>query len=130
MRETQGRGADIVIETAGRPTTFLQAIDLIRPHGEIWLGTFYTGPFLFDPSTQNPEMPHSNITQKGGISIHCAWLTLPNRTMRRKRAVDLISSGTITADKYVTAVFPLEKIKDAFKLALNPHETIKVLIEP
>jgi threonine dehydrogenase-like Zn-dependent dehydrogenase len=130
MEETRGRGADVVIETAGRPTTFLQAVDLIRPHGEIWLGAFYAGPFLFDPSKQDPERPHSNITQKGGVSIHCAWLTLPNRALRRKRAVDLISAGKITADNYVTAVFPLDKIKEAFKLALNPHETIKVLIEP
>jgi threonine dehydrogenase-like Zn-dependent dehydrogenase len=130
LKETKGAGADIVIETAGRPATFLQAIDLVRPHGEIWLGAFYEGPFMFDPSWQRTEMPHSNLTQKGGISIHCAWLTLPNRVIRRARAVELIQSGKITADKYVTHIFPLDKIREAFECALNPYESIKVIVEP
>lgn len=128
-RETADRGADIVIETGGRPATFMQAIDVVRPHGEIWLGTFYEGAFPFDPSLQRPGMAHSNLTQKGGISIHCAWLTLPNRTQRRARAVELIQSGVITAEKYVTQVFPLEKINEAFKCAINPLESIKVVIQ-
>lgn len=128
--ETRGRGADVVIETAGRPDTFIQSIDLVRPFGDIWLGAFYEGPFMFDPSRQNPAMPHSNLTQKGGISMHCAWLTLPNRTIRRAQAVELIHSGKITAEKYITGIFPLERIDEAFKAALNPQETIKVLVEP
>jgi (R,R)-butanediol dehydrogenase/meso-butanediol dehydrogenase/diacetyl reductase len=128
--ETKGKGADVVIETSGRPAAFIESIDLVRPFGDIWLGAFYEGPFMFDPSRQNPALPHSNLTQKGGISMHCAWLTLPNRTIRRAQAVDLIHSGKITADKYVTGVFPLDEINKAFQTALNPQETIKVLIEP
>jgi len=130
QKETKGRGADVVIETAGRPATFIESIDMVRPFGDIWLGAFYEGPFMFDPSRQNPAMPHSNLTQKGGISIHCAWLTLLNRTIRRAQAVDLIRSGKVTADKYVTGIFPLDEINEAFKTAMNPQETIKVLVEP
>jgi threonine dehydrogenase-like Zn-dependent dehydrogenase len=129
MKETHGQGADVVIETAGQPQTFLQSIDIVRLHGDIWLGTFYDGPFLFDPSQQNSGMPRSNLTQKGGISIHCAWLTLPDRKFRRARALELIQSGIITADKYVTGVFPLDKIREAFEAAMDP-QSIKVIVEP
>ncbi|MBN2058881.1 MAG: alcohol dehydrogenase catalytic domain-containing protein [Deltaproteobacteria bacterium] len=130
MAETSGRGADVVIETAGRETTFLKSIDAVKPHGDIWLGAFYDGPFLFNPSLQRPEKPHSNLTQKGGISMHCAWLTLPNRSIRRAQAVELIQSGEISADKHVTHFFPLDKITEAFEAAINPFDSIKVVVEP
>jgi threonine dehydrogenase-like Zn-dependent dehydrogenase len=130
QEETKGKGADVVIETAGRPETFIESIDLVRPFGDIWLGAFYAGPFMFDPSRQNPAMPHSNLTQKGGISIHCAWLTLPNRTLRRTQAVEIIRSGKITSDKFVSGIFSLNEINKAFQVAANPYETIKVIIEP
>jgi L-iditol 2-dehydrogenase len=130
MKETSGKGADVVIETAGRPATFLQSIDLIKEHGSIWLGSFYDGPFLFDPSLVRPDMPHSNLTQKHGISIHCPWLTFDDRTTRRVQAMELVRSGKITAQKFVSHYYPLEKIKEAFETASNPLESIKVIIEP
>jgi threonine dehydrogenase-like Zn-dependent dehydrogenase len=129
MKETHSLGADVVIETAGRAETFLNAVDVVRPHGDIWLGAFYEGPFMFDPSYQHPERPHSNLTQKGGMSIHCAWLTLPDRTIRRKRAVEIIQNGEITAEKYVTHFFSMDRITEAFEVAMNPQESIKVIVE-
>jgi L-iditol 2-dehydrogenase len=130
MEETSGKGADVVIETAGLPSTFLKAIDVVREHGDIWLGAFYDGAFMFNPSFQNPMRPHSNLTQKGGMSVHCAWFTLGDRIKRRQQAVDIIQSGIITAEKFVTDVFPLEKIREAFEKAKNSYESIKVLVEP
>jgi L-iditol 2-dehydrogenase len=130
MEATSGRGADVVIETAGLPETFLMALDVVREHGDVWLGAFYDGAFMFNPSFQHPKRPHSNLTQKGGMSVHCAWYTLGDRIKRRQQAVEIIQSGLITADKFVTDVFPLEKIKEAFEKAMNPNESIKVLVEP
>jgi L-iditol 2-dehydrogenase len=130
MEETSGKGADIVIEVSGRPASLQQAVDVVRPFGDIWLGTFYTaGPF-FDPSWQHSPMFASNPTQKPGISIHCAWGTLGDWMPRLRQAVEIIQSGKITADKYVTHVFPLDKVREAFETAVNPHEAIKVMVEP
>lgn len=128
--ETHGFGADVVIETAGRAEAFINAVDVVRPHGSIWLGAFYESPFMFDPSYQRPERPHSNLTQKGGMSIHCAWLTLPDRTMRRKRAMEIIQKGEITAEKHVTHFFSMDRITEAFEVAMNPQKSIKVIVEP
>jgi len=71
-----------------------------------------------------------NITQKPGVAIHCAWGTLGPWMPNLKLASEMIMSGKITAEKLVTHVFPLEKIKEAFETALDPHESIKVMIEP
>jgi threonine dehydrogenase-like Zn-dependent dehydrogenase len=85
---------------------------------------------MFDPSLQRLERPHSNITQKHGISIHCPWLTFEDRTTRRIQAMDLIQSGKITAEKFVSHYYPLEKTKEAFEAAVDPYESIKVIVEP
>ncbi|MCJ7606079.1 MAG: alcohol dehydrogenase catalytic domain-containing protein [Dehalococcoidales bacterium] len=130
MEVTSGKGVDVVIETAGLPATFRQAIDIVREHGHVWLGSFYDGPFMFDPSFQRPDRPHSNLTQKGGMAIHCAWMTLGDRMERRQQAVEMIQAGIMTAGKFVTGVFPLDQTTEAFEKALNPDESIKILVEP
>jgi L-iditol 2-dehydrogenase len=130
MDITSGVGADVVIETAGRPETFLESIDLVRQHGTIWIAAVYDGPFMFDPSLQRLDRPRSNLTQKNGISIRNPWLTLEDRTTRRKQAIELISSGKITAAKYADHIYPLDKTKEAFEAAMDPNEAIKVIVEP
>jgi threonine dehydrogenase-like Zn-dependent dehydrogenase len=127
--ETEGRGADVVIEVSGRPESLQQAVTVVKPFGKIWLGTAYTsGPF-FNPSWQHPGMISMNLTMKMGISIHCAWGTLGPWKPRMEEAIKIIQSGTITAEKYAT-FFPLDRIKEAFETAMNPHESIKVILEP
>ena len=130
MEETSGKGADVVIEASCRPESLQQAINVVRPFGDIWLGTFYTaGPF-FNPSWQHPGMVSMNPTQKPGISIHCTWGTLGPWKPMLGQTLDIIQSGKITADKYVTHIFPLDRVKEAFETAMNPHESIKVMLEP
>ena len=133
MKETSGEGAHVVIETAGRPVNFQQAIDVVRPGrpdgGTVWLVQPYDAPFLFNPSLQRPELPSSSITGKSGISIRNPWGTLGNGEMH-VQSMRFIQTGRITADKVVTHIYPLEKIKEAFETALHSPEAVKVLIEP
>jgi threonine dehydrogenase-like Zn-dependent dehydrogenase len=130
MRETSNKGADLVIEASCRPESLQQAVTVVRPFGQIWLGTFYTaGPF-FDPSWQASRMVGMNLTQKPGISIHNTWGTLGSWMPLLEEAVNILQSGKITAEKYVTHYFPLNKVKEAFETAMNSWESIKVMIEP
>jgi threonine dehydrogenase-like Zn-dependent dehydrogenase len=127
----QGGGADVVIETSGRSVNFQMSIDVVRPRGQIWLATFYDeGPFLFDPSVQVPGRARSNISQKGTAPIQCAWGSLGPWIPRLEESIKLIQSGKFTAAKYVTQVFPLSKINEAFEAAIDPHKSIKVVVEP
>ena len=59
-----------------------------------------------------------------------AWGTLGARVPLYQEAVELLESGQISAEKHVTHVFPLDKVKEAFEMAENPHETIEVMVEP
>jgi threonine dehydrogenase-like Zn-dependent dehydrogenase len=129
MKETSGAGAQVVIVASGRPPNFQQSIDVVQHKGNIWLGTFFDAPFMFNPSLQRPEMPRSNMTQKG-FNIQCAWGTLGLKVPRLDEAIRLIQSGKIIANKFVTHVFPLDKIKEGFETAMNSPDAIKVLIAP
>jgi threonine dehydrogenase-like Zn-dependent dehydrogenase len=130
MDATSQKGADIVLETSCRPESLQLAVSMVRPFGDVWLGTFYTsGPF-FDPSWQNPGMISMNITQKPGISLHCAWGTLGPWMPVLKIAENIIRSGKITAKKYVTQELPLSQAKAAFEVASNSLQSIKVMLKP
>ena len=127
----QGGGADVVIETSGRSVNIQMSIDVVKPRGQIWLATFYDeGPFMFDPSVQVPGRARSNLSQKGGAPMQCAWGTLGPWVPRLEESIRLMQSGKLNATRYVNQVFPLDKIKEAFETAIDPHKSIKTVIEP
>jgi len=127
--DTAGVGADVVIETDGRPANFQRAIDMIRRHGTFWIAAPYKEGFMFNPSLHRPEMPGSNLYGKSGMSIRNPWGTLGDGPLH-VRAMEFIRSGAITADKVVSHVFPLSNIKEAFETAMNSPDMTKVIVEP
>jgi len=143
MKETSGAGADVVIQTDDRPIALLQAISMVRRLGRVWLGLAYSAPLSFSSSALSgihsgtrwigPDAGYSESPltfDPGMMTLQTAWGTLGGKMPRWLEAVELIRSGKITADKHVTHVFPLDNIKEAFETALNPHESIKVVVEP
>jgi threonine dehydrogenase-like Zn-dependent dehydrogenase len=129
LDETNGNGADVVIETSCRAESLQQAVNVVKPFGKIWLGTAYTEGNFFNPTWQSPGMVSMNLTMKMGISIQCAWGTLGSWMPRIKEAISMIDEGIITAEKYAT-FFPLDQIKEAFNTAMDPHKSIKVILRP
>jgi len=133
MKETSGAGADVVMDIAGRPNSLQEAIDIIKPGrpkgGTIYLEAPWDEPFMFNPSLQRLGMSNSCITGKSGISIRSPWGTLGNGPMHA-RSMEYIQSGGVTADKVVTHVFPLDRIKEGFETVMHSPDAIKVLIEP
>jgi threonine dehydrogenase-like Zn-dependent dehydrogenase len=138
MKETSGKGADVVIVLDPRPLALLQALSATRRAGMIWLATNYTSPFKFSSPLVSTEIyigPIASYIEPPVtfnpclVSCQTAWGTLRERQPRWLEAIKLIQSGKITAEKHVTHVFPLEKIEEAFNAALT-NEAIKVLVEP
>ncbi|MFC1901651.1 zinc-binding dehydrogenase [Chloroflexota bacterium] len=132
MKETAGEGADLVIVSDESPGSLLQAIGSVRRGGDIWLANSFTlgdklgswaGPGGLVSGPIPAALPIS-------ASIQTSWGTLGPRAPRFLEAMGLIDSGKITAKKHVTHVFPLDKIKEAFEIANNPHESIEVIVEP
>ena len=139
MEETKGHGADVTILADRRPVSLLQAIGSTCCAGIIWLTTYYYHPFTLDSSLkagqsfwigpgEGYEVPPVTFDPKL-LTIHTAWGTLGPRVARWQEAAQLMAAGKITADKHVTHIFPLEKTMEAFDIAMDPHKTIKVLVE-
>ena len=140
MKETMGQGADVVIVTDPAPVTLLHAIGSVRRGGVVWQATMYGVPVVLNPSVAPSQRQwvgpggaynEPAITfDRNLLSMQTAWGSLGPRLPRWLEAVELIKSGKITAEKYVTHVFPLNEIEEAFKVANNRHESIKVIVEP
>lgn len=141
MQETGGIGADVVILTDHRPVALTKAINTAKRAGIVWLAHAYGSPFKLGGSIgTEPRFAvgadfHGFIEQPISFDpallyMRTAWGTLGERLPRFKEGVELMESGTITAEKLVTHIFPLDKITEAFEIAANPHESIEVMVEP
>jgi L-iditol 2-dehydrogenase len=134
MKETNGVGADKVFVCDARPISFVQGFSCARDAGQVMQGT--RNLLAVDPHlSARWAGPEASFTPKqptfgtGVIYFETAWGTLGNRMSMWRGALDLIQSGTITAEKYVTHTFPLEQIDEAFKTAVDFHKSIEVQIE-
>jgi 2-desacetyl-2-hydroxyethyl bacteriochlorophyllide A dehydrogenase len=123
MEETSGTGADIVVEAAGKPVTFLQSIDMVRRDGKVMVVATYEEPFQFHPSLTRPGMRMSSLVRKAVRMYGCYGGD-------NHGAYDLIRRGELKASQLVTHVFPLDEIETAFETQMNSQESIKVMIEP
>jgi threonine dehydrogenase-like Zn-dependent dehydrogenase len=141
MRETGGWGADVVIVVDTRPAALLAAIGSVKRAGRIWLAAYYYSPFRVSPAIKpDPTYtrwigPEASYTEPpvafdpALLSMQCVWSTLGPRVPRWLEAAELIKSGKITAEKHVTHVFPLDRIREAFETAATSHDAIKVVVE-
>lgn len=122
---TAGIGADIVVECAGAPVTFQQAIEMvrgglqqafetIRPDGKIMLTGIYEQPIQW--------MPNS-VIRKSVRMIACYSGSFTE-------AIGLLKTGKVNTRPLVTHEYPLDKTKEAFEAQLWADESIKVLIKP
>jgi len=116
---TGGYGADVVIEAIGLPTTWEQALKLVRKGGTVL--EFGGCP----PGTEikvNAEMLHY-----GEVTVMGAFHTTP---LHFRKALNLIASRTIDVRPLITRKMSLDKIKEAFEtLAISKNE-IKIAIIP
>jgi threonine dehydrogenase-like Zn-dependent dehydrogenase len=89
-------------------------MDMVRRGGKIVPVALYEEPFESNP---NP-LVLKRIIVIGGTTADFFG------------AFELIKAGKITDKQVVTHTFPLDRINEAFETAMNPSESIKVMIEP
>jgi L-iditol 2-dehydrogenase len=117
LEMTGGLGVDMLIETSGSPDAIRQAFEMVRRLGTICaLGI-----------SGNPEAP---VPYDRGIfkalrldfcfsSSWTAW----------ERAIGLIASGLLPAEKIISHRLPLEEWREAFRLLEN-RQAVKVILLP
>lgn len=114
LQETAGKGADIAVECTGLRKPFLQALKILRVDGKLMqVGVFDTA-FEFNPVT---------ITTKNLRVIGCLGGDYT-------ASMQLLGAGKIDADNFISHVFPLSGIREAFETQADTGLSIKVIIKP
>jgi L-iditol 2-dehydrogenase len=116
---TMGYGADVVIEAIGLPSTWEQALKLVRKGGTVL--EFGGCP----PGTEirvNAEMLHY-----GEVTVMGAFHATP---LHFRKALNLIASRTIDVRPLITRKMGLEQIKEAFEILTTSKSEIKIAINP
>jgi len=116
---TGGKMANAAIVTVGSPAAIEQGLKVVGDHGRVVL---FGGAPLDTTVTFEPNIIHYGEK----VLIGCGSPPKYNR-----KAIELISSGKTPVKKLITHRFPLEKINEAFKIALSKEEKyLKGIIIP
>ncbi|MBS7632928.1 zinc-binding dehydrogenase [Candidatus Bathyarchaeota archaeon] len=116
---TGGYGADIVIEAIGLPSTWEQALKLVRKGGTI---------LEFGGCPPGTEIKVSTeILHYGETTVMGAFHATP---LHFRKALNLIASGTIDVKPLVTRKMSLNEIREAFEILSTSKTEIKIAINP
>jgi 2-desacetyl-2-hydroxyethyl bacteriochlorophyllide A dehydrogenase len=109
---TDGRGADLTIETVGGKTnsTLQQAIQVTRMQGRIVILGGFRVPLTLDWLT--PLLKEQSI-------IFSSCYSILDGHHDYEIAIDLMASGKVQLQQMVTHQFPLEQIQQAFETAYD-----------
>ena len=115
---TEGRGADVVIESAGSLKAWSEAIDLVRKGGRVqWFGGLPSGTEI----TLDTVRVHYDELTIFGV-YHATPLSF-------ERALSMISEGVVDIKPLITGELPLERLQEALDMMYN-GECVKMAIQP
>jgi len=115
-RQSDGLGADGVVDATGASASLATALDLVRPAG--WISKVGWGPqplgFSLDPLVQK------NITLQGSFSHNWPiW----------ERVIQLIAAGTLDVRPITGGVWPLAEWREAFE-TMHSGQIVKAVLKP
>ncbi len=114
---TEGRGADIVINTTAISKVAQEAIQLVGKMGKV---VFYSSQHPDNPINISPDRIHNDeITITGTVS--------PSISDFQKSA-KLLSTKIISPEPLISKVIPFENVQKAFEEAINP-ENFRVIVK-
>jgi len=116
---TEGYGADVVIEAIGLPATWEQALKMVRKGGKVL--EFGGCPPRTEIKVSTEQLHYGETTVLG------AFHTTPAHF---KKALNLISSGTINVKPLITSRMKLDELKQAFETLTTSKTDIKIAIHP
>jgi len=118
MKETDGEGVDLAITTAGTVKAHEDAIKMVRHRGFV---------NLFGGLKNQPNLCiDSNLIHYKECFVMGSHGSLPRH---HEKAVRLIDQGRVNAKDYISRIFPLKDIREAFEY----HESrkgLKVIVKP
>lgn len=114
---TKQNGAPLIIDTVGgAPKTIDQALEMVRPGGQITK----VGWFMKTTNTTLDTLVRKNIRLQGSFShTHEMW----------KESISLIASGKINVKKMISKIMPLKDWREGFELGYK-KEALKIILKP
>jgi len=118
-RLTDGRGADIVIETTGSPDLVVPAMQMLRPGGRLMLYGISHRPV--EGFTTFP-LYYKELTIYGARALTAGDFP---------PCIELAASGAIDLQPFVTAEYPLARVAEAFEsYERAPDRVLRLVIVP
>jgi len=118
-RLTDGRGADLAIDTAGEPGVLGQAVEVVRPGGRVLVYSISHRP-LSDVDAFPFYL--KELTVYGSRALTPADLA---------RSIELAAGGAIRLDGFITARYPLPRVAEAFAdYERDPGRVLRLVIMP
>jgi len=119
LRLTYGYGADVIITANPVPETQIQAVEMAKKGGRILL----FGGLPKEKSTPDVDM---NLVHYNALHLIGTTIFAPRHN---RMALQLIASGRISAEKFISHVFPLDEFVKGANLA-REGKARKVVFEP
>ncbi len=120
---TGGKGADVVIEAAGKPEAFRQSFELVRPGGKILVFGYHVEPIdSFDAIEFYYREPKVFGVRGFGLTSRAG---LENLGV----AIRLISEKRLQTRPLITHMLPLSEAEQGFKHVID-KSAIKVVLKP
>lgn len=119
MEHTGGVGADVAIVAAPAPKPQADALSLVRKRGTVCL-------FASLPAGKSEITIDSRILHYGEIKLVGSSDSTPAQV---EKAVEIISSGLLKADKLASHVLPLDDIMKSYEL-MKSGEALRVVLKP
>jgi len=116
---TGGYGSDVVIEAIGLPSTWEQALKLVRKGGTVL--EFGGCPPGTEIKVNTEKLHYGELTVRG--AFHATPLHF-------RKALNLIASRTIDVRPLITRKMRLENIREAFDILMTSKKEIKIAIIP
>jgi L-iditol 2-dehydrogenase len=116
---TDGYGVDVVVEAIGLPTTWEQALKLVRKGGTVL--EFGGCPPGTEIKLSTEQLHYGEVTVMG--AFHATPLHF-------RKALNFVASKTIDVKPLITAKMKLEEIKEAFEILSTSKTHIKIAINP
>ena len=114
-----GRLADLVLLCTGAPSAIDQGLACLEPGATF---VFFAPP----PPGEPFPMPIADLWRRETI-VRTAYGAAPGDLAM---ALDLIATGRVKVDDFVTHRLPLERTSEGFRMVAAAHDSVKVIIEP
>jgi L-iditol 2-dehydrogenase len=119
LEETDGLGADVIFTANPSPLAQQEALRMAKNRARI---NFFGGL----PADKSIVELDTNIIHYKELMVTGAHGAMP---IHHLKAIDLIASDTIDVKPFISDIFPLDQINEAFKAA-EGHKGMRIIVRP